>query len=565
MGVAEEQLWPVPSLDIDAAVDLFIERAQRVAPGFSVDDAGAVAEICRRLDGIPLAIELAASRISSMAVDEIRDRLDHRFKLLVGSRRGLGRHQTLRHAVAWSYDQLDDTEKAMLQRCSVFAGGFDLEGARAVGGFDDLDDYRVLDLLDALVRKSLLAADRSSGRTRFSMLETIREFADEQLVTRGDAVEARNAHARHFAERETDIMALWDSPRQRDAYKWFSTELANLRTAFRWAADQGDLDVAATIATFVGLVGFLAENYEPIGWAEELVEPARAVNHPRLQFLCQIASVCYMTGRIEAAVGYVEAIGMVKRDGRVEIPFGLQGMAGGVYLMIGQPQRSVEWCRTYLESGLDTHSLTKAVLVNALVFAGSAEEAIAAADGIIAAAEATNNPWVLTYALLCYGMAYRDADPVGALQALRRGLEISRESGNRFNESHLAHILSFLEAKHGDPLTALDYITLAIRNYHDAGSDAFIESPLASLAAMLDRLGRFEPAATITGFAALSPLTTAGFPELGTAIAHLRNALGDRAYESLARKGEAMTTAAIVTYAYDQIDQARAELNAVSK
>ena len=90
------------------------------------------------------------------------------------------------------------------------------------------------------------------------MLETIREFADEQLVARGDAVEARNAHARHFAERETDIMALWDSPRQRDAYKWFSTELANLRTAFRWAADQGDLDVAATIATFVGLVGFLA-------------------------------------------------------------------------------------------------------------------------------------------------------------------------------------------------------------------------------------------------------------------------------------------------------------------
>ena len=122
-----------------------------------------------------------------------------------------------------------------------------------------------------------------------------------------------------------------------------------------------------------------------------------------------------------------------------------------------------------------------------------------------------------------------------------------------------------MEAKLGDPLTALDYITLAIRNYHDAGSDAFIESPLASLAALLDRLGRFEPAATITGFAALSPLTTAGFPELGTAIAHLRNALGDQTYESLARKGEAMTTAAMVTYAYDQIDQARAVLNAVSK
>jgi predicted ATPase len=128
VGVADEQLWPVPSLEIDAAVDLFIERAHRVAPGFSVDDASTVAEICRRLDGIPLGIELAASRIASMAVDEIRDRLDHRFKLLVGSRRSLGRHQTLRHAVAWSYDLLDDTEKVLLERCSVFAGGFDLEG-----------------------------------------------------------------------------------------------------------------------------------------------------------------------------------------------------------------------------------------------------------------------------------------------------------------------------------------------------------------------------------------------------------------------------------------------------
>ena len=117
-----------------------------------------------------------------MTASEIRDRLDHRFRLLVGSRRGLERHQTLRHAVAWSYDLLDDAEKTVLDRCSVFAGGFDLQSACAVAGSDDSDDYAVLDLLDALVRKSLLVADRSAGRTRFSMLETIRQFAEEQLV-----------------------------------------------------------------------------------------------------------------------------------------------------------------------------------------------------------------------------------------------------------------------------------------------------------------------------------------------------------------------------------------------
>src|SRR5262249_111136 len=147
----------------------------------------------RRLDGIPLAIELAASRMASMTASEVRDRLDHRFRLLVGSRRGLTRHQTLRHAVAWSYDHLGDAEKALLERCWVFAGGFDLESACAVAGYDDPDgpadpdDYAVLDLLDALVRKSLLVADRSAGRTRFSMLETIRQFAEEQLAARGAA------------------------------------------------------------------------------------------------------------------------------------------------------------------------------------------------------------------------------------------------------------------------------------------------------------------------------------------------------------------------------------------
>ena len=195
LGGADEQLWLVPSLDVgagtdSAAVTLFVERARSVAQRFSLagaDDAEAVVETCRRLDGIPLAIELAASRMASMTAAEVRDRLDDRFKLLVGSRRGLERHQTLRQAVAWSYDLLDDAEKSSLQRCSVFSGGFDLRSACAVSGLDDPDDYAVLDLLDALVRKSLLVADRSTGRTRYSMLETIRQFAEEQLVAQGDA------------------------------------------------------------------------------------------------------------------------------------------------------------------------------------------------------------------------------------------------------------------------------------------------------------------------------------------------------------------------------------------
>ena len=433
----------MPSLDIGAGIDsaavsLFVERAQGIAPSFSMvngDEAAAVVEICHRLDGIPLAIELAASRMASMTASEVRDRLDQRFRLLVGSRRGLERHHTLRHAVAWSYDLLDDTEKTVLDRCSVFAGGFDLQSACAVAGSDDLDEYAILEVLDALVRKSLLVADRSSGRTRYSMLETIRQFAEEQLVAGGEASEIRAAHSRYFAGREADIMALWDSPRQREAYDWFTVELANLRTAFRWAADHGDLDVAAAIATYAGLLGALVQTYEPIAWAEELIEPARAVDHPRLAFLYVIASQCYTTGRIEAAVGYSDAGQIVLGRSRDALPYGIEALLGAVYLAIGQPERLAELCRAQLARRRDTHVHIRAWLVFALALAGSGGEAMDSADGLIEAAEATGNPLLLAWALGAYGVAFRDADPVGALNALGRGLVIAQDSGNRNHAS----------------------------------------------------------------------------------------------------------------------------------
>ena len=448
LGVPDEQVWPVRSLDaaagIDsAAVSLFVERAQGIAPSFSMvdgDEAAAVTEICQRLDGIPLAIELAASRMASMTASEMRDRLDHRFRLLVGSRRGLERHHTLRHAVAWSYDLLDDTEKTVLDRCSVFAGGFDLQSACAVAGSDDLDEYAILEVLDALVRKSLLVADRSSGRTRFSMLETIRQFAEEQLVAGGAATEVRTAHARYFAGREADILALWDSPRQREAYDWFTIELANLRTAFRWAADQGDLDVAATIATYAALLGFLVENYEPIAWAEELIEPARAVDHPRLAFLYVMASLCWMVGRIEEAVGYADAAqtgdrqwplrrGAVRRRGRARrcVPGHRPARTDG--RVVPRPARTRPR-HPYTHPGMPGRRTDDR--------RSPVRRRWAAANGLIDAAEATHNPYVLAFALYAYGYAFRDADPVRALDALRRGLVIAQDSGNRIVESLLA-------------------------------------------------------------------------------------------------------------------------------
>ena len=523
-------------------------------------------EICQRLDGIPLAIELAASRMASMTASEVRDRLDHRFRLLVGSRRGLERHHTLRHAVAWSYDLLDDAEKTLLDRCSVFAGGFDLAKClRGHAGSDDLDDYAILDLLDALVRKSLLVADRSSGRTRFSMLETIRQFAEEQLVAGGEASEIRAAHSRYFAGREADILALWDSPRQREAYDWFTAELANLRTAFRWAADQGDLDVAATIATYAGLLGVVVQTLEPIAWAEELIEPARVADHPRLAFLYVIASLCYCdrTDRGGCRLQRRRAdrsrqeprCAAVRHRSLAWICIPSHRAARAVGRVVPRPARTpprhprphpgMAGCRPFIGRfrwGGDG-------------FRGWPHRGCAGNRQPVVGSRGRSVPtvWLSVTRI-----------PSGRLNALGRGLVIAQDSGNRSVASILADTLARLEAEHGDPLAAFDHLTLAIRGYHNAGDTTTIRVPLAILAVLFDRLGRYEPAATIAGFA-LSPIAAAGVPEITTAITHLRDVLGEATYESLARKGETMTTAAMATYAYDQIDQARTELNAVSE
>ena len=190
---------------------------------------------------------------------------------------------------------------------------------------------------------------------------------------------------------------------------------------------------------------------------------------------------------------------------------------------------------------------------------GSVEEAKTTARELIEAAEVRANPWGYSYALLTFGMAWCDADPERARDALQRGLVIAQDGGIRYNESHLMNVLGRLEARHGDALAALGYFKLAIRYYHDSGNTTVIRVPLASLAACLDRLGCAEGAAVIAGFSS-SSFTRAWLPELATAIAHLREVLGDRRYDELAQKGPEVTTAAVVTYAYDQIDQAQTTL-----
>ena len=202
IGVAGEVGWRVPSLSLaDEAVELFTDRARRARPDFAVtdDNAAAVAEICRRLDGMPLAIELAAARVRALSLAEIVDTLHDRFRLLTGgSRTAVRRQQTLRASVDWSHALLTESERVLFRRLAVFLGGFDLEAAQAVAGAGDVERYQVLDQLSLLVDKSLVVADDSGDRTRYRLLETVRQYALEKLGESGEADAVRSRHRDHY-------------------------------------------------------------------------------------------------------------------------------------------------------------------------------------------------------------------------------------------------------------------------------------------------------------------------------------------------------------------------------
>ena len=287
IGCRGEQAYPLPSLGVGGdgspAFELFARRAAEVMPGrhWSADEQQAIRRICRRLDGMPLAIELAAGRVRSLSPSEIEERLDAAFRVLRGGRRSIERHRTLEAAIDWSYELLEDVEASLFERLSVFAGGWGLRAAEAVCGDDDLiDQADVADLLDNLVSKSLVVADHGShGTTRYRLLEPLRQYAEARLAVRGDALQLRAAHAAYFCR----WSERWAEKSWSDELAWrlaVEREFANLRAAIAWAIDSGGEDPALrTIAAIErGQGPFLW--LEMADWAKQAVELPAAADHP---------------------------------------------------------------------------------------------------------------------------------------------------------------------------------------------------------------------------------------------------------------------------------------------
>ena len=306
LGINGEQAYRVPSLALPdpkkahtpvsvaqfEAVQLFIDRALLARPDFQLtaQNASRLASVCFRLDGIPLAIELAAARVRSLSVEEINRRLDHRFRLLTGgSRAALPRQQTLRSLIDWSYDLLQDSEKLLLRRLSVFAGGWTLDAADRICAGDEVEDGEVLDLLTSLIDKSLVAVDESEAGFRYRLLETVRQYARERLVESGGTEAIRTRHRDYFLAFADEADKKLLGAEQADWLRRLEKEHDNLRSALEWsdaeAQAQEDLRLCAAMHRFWFTRGYVAEGRQ---WcarifakgapAQPTLEYARALN-----------------------------------------------------------------------------------------------------------------------------------------------------------------------------------------------------------------------------------------------------------------------------------------------
>jgi len=282
LNIAGETAFRVPSLSIpdpqhlpqietlaqSESIQLFIERARAVQSQFQITNtnAPAIAQICQRLDGIPLAIELAAARVKSLGVEEIASRLDDRFQLLTSaSRTAVPRQQTLRAGIAWSYDLLSESEQILFRRLSVFAGGWTLQAAEAVGS-NGIDARAILDLQSQLVDKSLVLVEERDSSTRYHMLETIRQYAHEKLLASGENENVRNRHLEYFLKLAEDAEPKLHSA---EALTWLNhleIEHDNLRVALEWSgsdksAEMG-LRLGGALIYFWRTRGYFSEGYQ---------------------------------------------------------------------------------------------------------------------------------------------------------------------------------------------------------------------------------------------------------------------------------------------------------------
>ncbi|MGB7873842.1 MAG: adenylate/guanylate cyclase domain-containing protein [Anaerolineales bacterium] len=537
LGINGEAVYRVPSLSLPEQVEptrdavlscesaqLFVERVSAANPNFKLTDenASSVAQICLRLDGIPLALELAAARVRVLSVEQIAERLDDRFRLLTGgSRTALPRQQTLRALIDWSYDLLSEPEKALFRRLAVFVGGWTLEAAEKVCSGDGVDEYEVLDLLAQLVDKSLVIAEERDGNIRYYRLETIRQYAREKLLETDESVVVRNYHLDFYIDMTIRNDEEYINPRQDDVFKKMISEYDNMRSALSWAVES-NLEKAMILLTSASTIwpwilqGKITDANE---WCKRILSRLNSLSHEELDeikdvsklkahVLNRYAQVLMNMGNHQASrVAVEESIKLAQEINNQEILAEALATFGHCALYGGDPEaaleaaeKSIDICEREgytkllfwaFDAMIHIHTQTDRKpeaagyhkkAIDLLKKAGVPVDPISTAVGLI------EDPFI-------------DNDLDGALKYMNNAIAIVTERNDKygltFMQSNFAHALR----EHGEFEKALIYYRRTIRLWQDWGHRAAIAHQLECFGFIAQTLEDAPRAARLFGAA----------------------------------------------------------------
>ena len=574
LGVGGEHVWPVLPLPVppataseeeveaSPAVALFLDRVRAARGDFRLDgtNTDAVVEICRGLDGLPLALEIAAARLGVLTAHDLAQRLRDRFTLLTAGPRGEGeRHRTLRALVDWSYGLLDEPERAVFERLSVFAGGWTLEAAAAVCADGAVSASQVAALVASLADKSMVVPPAPSGPARYGMLETLRLYGAERLDAGCEREPASDAHARYFLTLAEEAETGLRGPQEREWVGRLRVELDNLRAAYAWCRKQSDPDLALRLCAALHRFACWQANDEILSWAEAAAELPSAQRHPLLPVVLGCAAVRRMhRGEMSTATRYAEGgraacdgVGDLRRalptealggicllSGRLEEAFDHYGEAVRLWQFLGHDHGEV-WCLC----GRAVAAGKRGDLTTALALSKEARKVAASAG----------NPTMMAMILYAEGESLLELDPLRALGPIGEALGFAEAADNVFMKGLALVSNTSLRGRHGDARLALQLFEDAIVYWRRGGRWTPQWITLRNLVELLARLGAHESSAVLLGACAAATASPPSYgPEadrLKVVVDTLVSSLGEEPFGEAKARGERLSDEEVVSFA----------------
>lgn len=575
-----KQLPPLEALSQYAAVQLFLQRAQMVRPDFALtrETAPIIVEICTRLDGLPLAIELAAARIKLLSPGTLLTRLEHRLQFLTGGPRDLpARQQTLRNAIAWSYDLLDESEQKLFQRLSVFIGGCTVEAVEAVVR-DQAARDSLLDQLGSLLDKSLLReVPGRNHEPRFVMLGMLREFGREQLESSGEAETIRRGHAEFYLSLAEGAEASLERAEQIQWMDRMEQEHDNLRAALEWSktaegAGELCLQLAGTLGYFWEVHGHFSEGRERLSGILSM-EVAQRRTAARTRLLARAAELAYRQSDYAATVEFAEECLEICRELGNQ-----QGMASALIKLGNAATEAGDYgtASQYLGEALmiwreqdDRHGIARALISSGWVSIRSGDYALANAllEEALALSRELGDTRSMGFELSGLGeVALRQGDHARATHLLEESLELRRQLGNKWGIAVSLGTLGLaaLRERAWERAVSLLGESLEVRReIGDKGGCAWCLERLAEIAVERgnpERAVRLLSAAAVLRISIGSIVDPADQREYQDRRAALRARLGEEQFTAIWNEGRALTLEQAVSYALEDRDGKRSHL-----